>query len=476
MQPVNSQPKYKNMNCIIQRNLGVPLYYRCTYCDSRSRDCLGMQFNLTAGLIIFLLLILPLFPMMELYIHTALLLLIIFALLRLGVLVNKKTDELFVEHFNLDNRNRELTALLDTTTAITSQLDLERILEMLVEHLGGAVECTFAKMILMTDAKKRRFAIKAVYAERDLEWDPGLGYTFELMPNSLLLSLLSKHEPLILDQEQILELYKDKTLVYCLLSNLDNIRSLFLIPACMHGECFGLVVLGECRDQTRSFFTPEKSELAISLVNHASIAIKNAHHLQSLHKVHLETIIGLAEALETRDAYTRGHGDRMMQYAMALSEALELIPEQEDRLRYATILHDIGKIGIPDSILNKPSKLTDEEWLIMRSHSVKGANIISKIQFLERISLTILHHHEHWDGNGYPDGLAGNAIPIESRIVAVLDAYDAMTSDRVYQPAPGRDYAISELRRCSGTQFDPKVVEEFLKIIKAPQILEFALS
>ena len=125
----------------------------------------------------------------------------------------------------------------------------------------------------------------------------------------------------------------------------------------------------------------------------------------------------------------------------------------------------MGKIGIPDNILNKPGKLTAEEYELMKSHPVKGANIVSKIHSLERIAPVIRHHHERWDGTGYPDGIAGENIPIESRIVAVLDSFDAMTADRVYRKAPGRDFAISELRRCSGTQFDPRAVAAFLKIL-----------
>jgi HD-GYP domain-containing protein (c-di-GMP phosphodiesterase class II) len=203
----------------------------------------------------------------------------------------------------------------------------------------------------------------------------------------------------------------------------------------------------------------------MALVQHASIAIKNAFLYQSLQKAHLQTIIGLAEALETRDAYTRGHSDRAVEYAVAVSQMLGLTYEQADRLQYAVILHDIGKIGIPDSILNKPGKLTEEEFGLMKTHPVKGANILSKIPFLSRMAMVVRHHHERWDGTGYPDGLAGKDIPIESRIVAVLDSYEAMTSDRIYRKAPGSEYAQNELRRCAGTQFDPMVVEAFLKVV-----------
>jgi HD-GYP domain-containing protein (c-di-GMP phosphodiesterase class II) len=179
----------------------------------------------------------------------------------------------------------------------------------------------------------------------------------------------------------------------------------------------------------------------------------------------LQIIIGLAEALETRDAYTRGHSDRAVEFAGAVSQELGLTLEQADGLQYAAILHDIGKIGIPDNILNKPGKLTEEEFALMKTHPVKGANILSKIPFLARMAPMVRHHHERWDGTGYPDGIAGEDIPIESRIVAVLDSYDAMTSDRIYRKAPGIEYAQDELRRCAGTKYDSRVVAAFLKVV-----------
>lgn len=271
--------------------------------------------------------------------------------------------------------------------------------------------------------------------------------------------------PLILNTAQIQELNAAPAVQRGLLGNLEQIQSLLIMPVIMMNECLGVVALGERRHWERSPFTPEKSGLAMALIQHAGIAIKNAHHYQLLQKEHIETIMGFAEALETRDAYTRGHSDRAVEYAQAIAHELGLTPEQTDRLRYAAILHDIGKIGIPDDILNKPEKLAPEEYGLMKTHPEKGANILSKIRFLERIAPLIRHHHERWDGTGYPDKLQGRDIPIESRIVSVLDSYDAMTSDRIYRKAPGRDYAISELRRCAGAQYDADVVAAFLKVL-----------
>ncbi len=464
--------KYINKNCLVHTAFGVHLYHRCAYCETTIWDCLGMQFNLTAGTILLLLFLLPLMGRAGVILVV---LVIMGTLMRFGGIVNRKTDELFINQAQVGKskeellrRNEELSILLDATTAIASQLDLDRILHILSERIGNAVGCTFVKILLKSEDGKRA-VVKAAHTVQDLEWDPAEGSAFELKPGSPALSALCEKTSITLNEDEIRELRSDPALMRCLLGNLEQIQSMLIMPITMQGECSGLVVLGERRHWERSPFTPTKSSLAMALVQHAGIAIENAQHYWSLQRAHLETIIGLGEALETRDAYTRGHSERAVEYAKAIAQELKLAKEETDRLQYATILHDIGKIGIPDGILNKPGCLTDEEFALMKTHPDKGANIVSKIRFLERVAPSIRHHHEHWDGTGYPDGLAGEDIPIESRIVAVLDAYDAMMSDRVYRKAPGRQYAVSELCRCAGTQFDPKVAGAFLKVLGVRQ-------
>jgi len=361
-------------------------------------------------------------------------------------------------------RSEELTILLEATTAITSQLDLDKVLSLLSERIGKAVSCTFVKILLLT-GDGRRLVVKAAYPAPNFDWDPALDHTFETQPGSFVLSVIADRAPILLREAQINDLKAHHELKIGLIGNLQQIQSVLIMPITMQEDCLGVVVLGERRQWERMPFTNEKSGLAMALVQHASIAIKNASLYEALQKAHLQTISGLAEALETRDANTRGHSDRSVLYAEAVARELGLNAEQADRLKYASILHDIGKIGVPDGILNKPGKLTDEEYGVMKTHPVKGANIVSKIPFLSRIAEVIRHHHERWDGKGYPDMLQGENTPIEARILAVLDSYDAMTADRIYRKAPGKEFAMNELRRCAGTQYDPMVVEAFLKVL-----------
>lgn len=183
-----------------------------------------------------------------------------------------------------------------------------------------------------------------------------------------------------------------------------------------------------------------------------------------LEKANLDTIRALARALETKDVYTSSHGDRTEHYAQALACRLDLPPERCERVRYAAILHDIGKIGVVDPILNKKGWLTFDEQAEMRRHPEYGARILKHIEFLRPIA-PIVDHHERFDGKGYPDGLIGNEIPMESRIISVLDTYDALTSNRPYRSAPGIEIAIRVLREGAGTQFDADVVKVFLTLL-----------
>ncbi len=223
----------------------------------------------------------------------------------------------------------------------------------------------------------------------------------------------------------------------------------------------GITALGKDPDG----FSERDLRILSIFANQASIAIENARLLAEVREANFDSIKALAEALETKDAYTRGHSDRAVMHALAVGNKLGLSEEALEHLKYAAIFHDIGKIGIPDSILNKPGKLTTEEYEVMKTHPQRGADILTEIRFLAPVVPMVLHHQERYDGKGYPKGLAGKDIPIQSRIVAVLDAFDAMTSNRIYRTAPGKAFAVEELTRCSGTQFDSNVVRAFLEVL-----------
>jgi len=181
---------------------------------------------------------------------------------------------------------------------------------------------------------------------------------------------------------------------------------------------------------------------------------------------YLETVKVLANAIEGRDKYTRGHVDRVTQFALWTAEELHWTPSQIRTLEFGARLHDIGKIIIPDNILNKSSKLTVEEWDLMKQHPVEGVKILEGISHLQKTRPYILYHHERWDGSGYPHGLKGHAIPIEARLLAIVDVFDALTSSRPYHPPRPFLEVIKFLTLSSGTHFDPDIVPIFVKVIK----------
>jgi len=177
----------------------------------------------------------------------------------------------------------------------------------------------------------------------------------------------------------------------------------------------------------------------------------------------------LATTLEAKDRYTHGHSARVTDYSVRTAQRMKLPAEEVEKLRYAAQLHDVGKIGVDEAILRKPTDLTTEEWDAMQQHPVIGERIITPLDFLSETRPIIRHHHERWDGKGYPDGLRGEHISRLAQIMAVADAYDAMTSERPYRHARSHEDALREIKRCTGTQFAPDVTKEFVAAMREAQ-------
>ncbi|MCH5163799.1 MAG: HD-GYP domain-containing protein [Clostridiales bacterium] len=203
-----------------------------------------------------------------------------------------------------------------------------------------------------------------------------------------------------------------------------------------------------------------------------SITKKNYEYLKTVDEkneriqaLSLQTLTTMANMIDAKDSYTEGHSRRVSTYAVQLAEAMGFSPEEVENIRKIALLHDIGKIGVPDGILNKPGRLTDEEFNIMKGHSSIGGDIIKNIKTVPGLHDSVLYHHERYDGKGYPAGLKGEDIPYIARIIAVADAFDAMTSDRVYRTRLSNDQVLSELEKGSGSQFDPDISHKMLDLI-----------
>ncbi|RLD18597.1 MAG: phosphohydrolase [Caldiserica bacterium] len=213
-------------------------------------------------------------------------------------------------------------------------------------------------------------------------------------------------------------------------------------------------------------FNQTDLELLAIVADEVAAIIENTRLYSRMREMYIGTIKALAHALEARDPYYQGHSERVARYSVEIARKLGLPQEQIENVRRAALIHDIGKIGVPDTILLKPDQLTKKEWEIIREHPEIGEELIKPIDFLENLSPMIRSHHERWDGLGYPDGLKGEEIPIGARIIAIADAYDSMTSSRPYREALNKEKAIEELKKEKGRQFDPHLVDVFLEVLK----------
>ncbi len=235
----------------------------------------------------------------------------------------------------------------------------------------------------------------------------------------------------------------------------------FSVPFILNGEVFGVLNLSDKADGTT--FKDDDIALATAFAKKAGLRIENNALYESFYNNQVNTLKSLIIAIEARDSYTKQHSERMIGYALQIAETMGCTEEIKDAIRFGGYLHDVGKIGVRDTVLLKPGRLNDEEMAQIRMHPVIGDNIIKPLGYFPEERLIVRHHHESYDGSGYPDGLAGEEIPFIARIVSVADAYDAMTTARPYRNALSHDSAIAELQRCAGTQFAPDVVRAFCK-------------
>ena len=360
----------------------------------------------------------------------------------------------------LEKVNNELKRLLyskDTLIGLSQQLNsslrLETLLDTFLLTVVGQLRVESACFLLVQGWDSRTLvhcASKGVKHElvKDLEisFDSPLGSV-----------LASSEKPLGMDE---LESYPG------LSQQLQQIAAAGFILCCpivVKSRLIGLLLLGERLHGNG--FTQLDMEMLASLSSSAGIAIENARLYNELQETYLATIKAFVNTIEAKDPYTRGHTERVAEYATSIAEGMGFTPEDVETVRFGAILHDIGKLGVYEQILWKPTELDEEEWKIVKSHPEMGASILSGIRFLEKAIDIVRHHHERLDGKGYPDSLQGEALSLNARIVCVADSFDAMTSDRPYRDALPVKEAISQMERKSGTQFDRRVVETFRQLI-----------
>ena len=234
-------------------------------------------------------------------------------------------------------------------------------------------------------------------------------------------------------------------------------QSLVCAPLCVNRKILGVIEVLNKRDGTP--FEERDLEAVVSVANTAAMAIENTRLYQNLVEAYHTTVEGAAIAVDMKSPYTRGHSQRVMEYASKAGIVLSFTPEEMETLRFGGLLHDIGKLLIDTSILAKTTPLNPREWDELRMHPVIGAELVSNVPFLLRVKPLVLYHHERFDGKGYPDGLKGEEIPMGARIIAVANSYDAMTNDSLFSPARPIEEAVKVLHENAGTKFCPVAVK-----------------
>ncbi|MBI3037968.1 GAF domain-containing protein, partial [bacterium] len=359
----------------------------------------------------------------------------------------------FMETELVKLRVEELATLLEVGKAISSTLELTDLLKKIMHMATQVMRCETSTVYLV-DSKTHELYFHIV------QGDSSVGARLQEirlpMGTGLAGWCAKENKPVIVpDTSKDPRFFKgaDKKSGFVT-------RSMICVPMRLKDDVIGVLqVLNRTGDIS---FNEHDIEMLEAIANLAVSALDNARLYQNIQKIYLSTVDVLATAIDAKDPYTHGHSRRVTEYSVAIAEAMGFDPKALDNVRYAGLLHDVGKIGIKDSIIGKPGKLTDEEYATIKKHPVIGAEILRPVEFLADKIPGVLHHHEYFDGRGYPDHLVGEMIPMIGRIICVADTFDAMTSDRPYRKGLDVNVAIAELKKFSGKQFDPKCVEAFL--------------
>lgn len=345
----------------------------------------------------------------------------------------------------------ELDNLLKATEAIASAMQLDPLLDTIMERGMKVMDAEGCSVLLVDEKEKKLQFVAASGAKKEevkkLSLNMGEGVAGWVAQND---------QPLLIDDVSKDDRFSkkiDETLT-------QKTKSLICVPLKVKERTIGVMeVMNKRGDRT---FTERDMVLFKPLSAQAAVAIERAKLYEDLEDMYISTVKSLAAAIDAKDPYTRGHSERVTRFSMLIAKELGLDDKTQRDVQLCGLLHDVGKIGVPISVLRKKDKLTDEDWKHIRRHPVLGAEIVSPIAQLKELIPNIRHHHERYDGKGYPDKLKGEDIPLISRILAVADTFDALTSERPYRSGLADKAALEEMEVVKGTQLDPACVEVFV--------------
>jgi len=368
-------------------------------------------------------------------------------------------DQWLIKLKRIDEKGRRLALLSHLSQILNSTLDHKEIRRRAMEAATQLMRAEVGSLLLVNEEKHQLY-FEVALGNREEEIK-----TISLNFGEGIAGWVAQHgKPLVVNSPG-----KDRRFFKGVDERTEfKTRNIICVPMKVKKKIIG--VLEAINKKGKGQFDKEDLSLLTSLADQVAIALDNSRLYQELEEMFFQTAESLADAIEKRDPYTGGHTQRVTLYSQAIAKYLQLKPLEKKWLKIASLLHDIGKIGVEDDILKKRERLSPEEFNIIKRHSDMGAEILEHVRQLREIVPGVRYHHEHVNGKGYPDGLRGKEIPILAKIVAVADTYDAMTTDRPYRKAMEKEAAIEELKRCSGTQLDKEVVEAFIQAYQRGEI------
>ncbi len=356
----------------------------------------------------------------------------------------------------LSDKISKLHTITQVSRALGSIYDLPHLFEMIVEKAKEEVNSQMAFIMLEKDS-----FLEVVHAEGVSEITQDVFKCRVAKGQSVIADVMLKSEPIRISRKENPDIFSDFA------GATERLKTMLLVPLKAPKDKKPIGVLGVANLYVGDSYTQEHEDFLAVFAIEAAMFIRQLQLKHDLERSYFELIMALAQAIEAKDPYTRGHVQRVAEYSIRLARALRLPPSEISRIEKAAILHDIGKIATPEHILNKPGRLTDEEFAIMKMHVVESRKMLSEITagIDEKTKDYVAYHHERWDGKGYPEGLKGDEIPLGAQIIAVADTFDAMTSDRPYRKGFPPEEALRRLINTAGTQFNPHILHTFFDLM-----------
>ncbi len=369
------------------------------------------------------------------------------------------------DYEDLVERMEQLLGLLDATQALNSDLDQEDVFNQILKQMATLLGAE-AGTLWVIDSDETLTA-KAVFGPTSknligitLRLDEGIvGHVIQTGETGLI-------EDVTLDERWSSRVDEESGFIT---------RSMLTVPLQVKSKKMGALQL--LNKQGNALFNEEDQRLATALASHSALALHNSQMYSEIYQLLISLVKTLARALDARDPYTAGHSERVARYSLLIAEGLMLSKDEKKELERAALLHDIGKLGIPDHVLGKTSRLTDEEYELIKQHTTIGAEILSNIEPRPLIQHSVevaIMHHERLNGSGYPNGLTAEHIPLFPRIVGIADSFDAMTTDRPYQKGKSIDEGMEELIRCKESMYDALLVDVFCEQMKKSSLQKVA--